>query len=78
MAPKAEDEMKKTKPAPKSKKAKNGSHLGVVNVKMSATDRKRLQANAKKHAKGNLSAWLRHAGKVYTPKKGEKISLKAA
>lgn len=61
----------------KSKK-KNGSKLGVVNVKMSDGDRKRLQANAKRFAQGNLSAWLRHAGKVYTPKKGEKISLKAA
>lgn len=65
----------------KSKKQANknsGSKLGVVNVKMSNADRKRMIANAKRFAKGNLSAWLRHAGKVYTPKKGEKVSLKAA
>lgn len=62
----------------KKRKAANGSKLGVVNTKMSASDRKALQAKAKKFAQGNLSAWVRHAGKKYTPKKGEKISLKAA
>lgn len=55
-----------------------GSKLDVVNVKMSSADRKRARQKAKKHAKGNLSAWVRHAILQYTPKKGEKISLKAA
>lgn len=68
--------MKNSKPA--KKKRPSGSKLGVVNVKMSAADRKCLKAQAKRFAQGNLSAWLRHAGRKYTPKRGEKISLKAA
>jgi hypothetical protein len=59
-------------------KKKKRSKLVVVNVKMSVADRMSLKASAKRHAKGNLSAWVRHAGRKYTPKKGEKISLKAA
>lgn len=60
---------RKKKAAPKT--------LDIVNVKMTPADRRRLIANAKKWAGGNVSAWLRHAGKVYIPKRGEKISLSA-
>lgn len=60
----------KSKAAPVSK-------LRVVNVKMSRADRKRLTTLARKYAKGNLSAWVRHAGSRYVPKRGEKVSLKA-
>lgn len=66
------------KPAKPRKKAPKKKGLGVVNVKMSSADRKLLVANAKRWAEGNLSAWVRHAGREYTPRKGEKISLAAA
>lgn len=71
--------MKKKAKSPTKKPANNGNHskLRVVNVKMSEADRKSLIAHAKRFAEGNLSAWLRHAGRRYVPKKGEKISLKA-
>jgi len=61
-----------------AKKSNGGSKLGAVNVKMTSADRKRLTANARRYAKGNLSAWIRHSGQRYTPKAGEKIKLKAA
>lgn len=62
----------------KKKSSKNKSELKIVNVKISAAERKRLQANADKFAQGNLSAWLRHSGRQYTPRRGEKVSLKVA
>lgn len=37
------------------------SKLVLVNLKMTVTERKRLRAIAKKHAKGSVSGWLRHA-----------------
>lgn len=70
---------KKAKPAKSKRSKSNGnSKLVVVNVKMSTADRSILKAYAKRWAAGNLSAWVRHTGRRYTPKKGEKISLKAA
>jgi hypothetical protein len=62
----------KKKPAKAAKKS--GSQLKIVNMKVGSKDRAALNAMAKKHAKGNLSAWLRHAGLKYVPKKGEKIA----
>lgn len=59
------------------KKAKRAP-LQIINVKMTEADHKRLIAKAKRFADGNLSAWVRYTGRVYTPKKGEKITLKAA
>lgn len=60
----------------KSKKAVvKRAKLGVVNVKMTEAWHDRLVKIARRHADGNLSAWLRHAGSRYTPKKGEKIKL---
>ncbi len=61
----------------KKSKAKK-SKLVVVNVKMSRAERALLKSYAKRFAKGNLSAWVRHSGHRYTPKRGEKIRLKAA
>lgn len=58
--------MKNKKPVNKKKNI----GLRIVNVKVKEGARKRLQANARKYAKGNLSAWLRHAGLRYVPKKG--------
>ncbi len=56
---------------------KRKSDLDVIILKISAADRKKILANAKRFAEGNMSAWLRHAGKVYTPEEGEKIALLA-
>lgn len=57
---------------------KRARRLGVVNVKMTNVDRKRLEQNARKFAHGNLSAWVRYAGRNHTPKRGEKVPLKVA
>lgn len=62
----------KKKPAKAAKKS--GSQLKIVNLKVGSKDRAALNAMAKKYAKGNLSAWLRHAGLRYVPKKAEKIA----
>lgn len=59
------------------KKAKAHKSLDIVNVKMTSADRRRMIANAKKWAGGNVSAWLRYAGKAFTPKRGEKIPQSA-
>lgn len=40
-------------------------------------DHEQIQKKADRHARGNLSAWLRHAGRMYTPKRGEKVLKKA-
>lgn len=37
-----------------------------------------MQRKADRHAEGNLSAWIRHAARMYTPKKGEKIVQRAS
>lgn len=59
---------KKSKVARKAK-AKKSKALPLLNLKVSGKDRKVLNAKAKKHAGGNLSAWLRYAGSNYVPPK---------
>lgn len=59
------------KAAKKSKPAKKA--LPLLNMKCSSKDRKVLEAKAKKHAGGNLSAWLRYAGSNYVPPKNAVI-----
>lgn len=49
------------------------SSLTLVNFKCAGKDLKAILANAKKHAGGNYSAWLRHAALHFKPKKGEVI-----
>lgn len=46
-----------------------------VLVRLLPGDRLHIDTKANTFAKGNLSAWIRHAAKHYEPKKGEKISL---
>lgn len=36
-------------------------------IKLSFQDRKEIKAQAVKFARGNISAWLRRAGKEYVP-----------
>lgn len=68
---------KAAKPAPKkSKKPKTAvkkTKLIMVSLKLSPSELKALKLRAKWHAKGNFSAWIRHAGIRYRPKSGEKI-----
>lgn len=45
----------------------------LVPIKIPVTQLRALKAHAKKHAEGNLSAWLRHAGLRYRPKRGEVV-----
>ncbi len=63
----------KVKRAP-TKKAK-AKPRQIMNFKIDSKDRKALSVLAKKFAQGNLSAWLRHAGLRYQPKRGEKIEM---
>lgn len=66
---------KKAKAAKTPPAKKSGSKLKITNLKLGGKDRAALKDKAKKFSKGNLSAWLRHAGLKYVPKKGEVISL---
>lgn len=45
----------------------------LVPIKIPPPQLKALKVQAKKYAEGNLSAWLRHAGLRYRPKRGEKV-----
>lgn len=71
---------KKAKPARKikllkkmktTKKAK--TKLKIMNIKVTSPKRIELRTRAKKYAKGNMSAWLRHAGTRYKPARAEII-----
>lgn len=57
--------MKTKKPKRKNYKTK----LAVVNIKMQFKERDLLMKRAKRHAKGNLSLWLRTSGLKYVPVK---------
>ena len=50
------------------KKAKRASSEALINFRAPKEERRVFQANAKKFAKGNMSAWLRYAGANFTPK----------
>lgn len=58
-------DMVKDQVAPKQQEFKLYS---PVNFKVSLADKKRLHAQAEKYTNGNLSAWLRYAGVMYSPK----------
>lgn len=45
----------------------------LVPIRIPKVQLMKLKAQAKKHAQGNLSAWLRHAGLRYIPKRGEVV-----
>jgi hypothetical protein len=66
------EKMPKAKKKPAKKAAKKAvSALSLLNLKVSKADRDALNAQAKKYAKGNLSAWLRFAGTQFKPKKSQ-------
>lgn len=43
--------------------------MTLLNLKVTAEERKALVQNAKKFAKGNLSLWLRYSGLNHVPRK---------
>lgn len=65
--------MKRKSKAPQRKKKPK---LGVINVKATSAERQELKRQARKHLGGNLSGWLRLAGRRYTPTKSEIAALK--
>lgn len=46
-------------------------------IKINEWDLDQIQRKADIHAEGNFSAWMRYAARIYTPKKGERVNLKA-
>lgn len=43
----------------------------LINVKVTPDEERRIRANAKRFAKGNLSAWLRWASMKHRPSPSE-------
>lgn len=41
----------------------------LINLKVNSPEARELQKKADRYAKGNISKWLRRAGKEYAPKK---------
>lgn len=56
----------------KAKKASKDAQSILLNFKVKAKDARKIRANARKYANGNVSLWLRQAGIEHIPK-----SLKA-
>lgn len=65
--------MAKKKVVKKKPKVKAKTRLSLVNFKASGKDRRMLVQLAAKYAKGNLSAYLRHAALNHRPSKGAVI-----
>lgn len=59
----------------KSESMKRRSKLTLVNLKVSVTERKLLVQLARKYTKGNLSEWLRKAGKFFKPSRNHLNTL---
>lgn len=63
------------------RKCRKGPELFSFTVNMTKTMHRKLLKKARKHTatkdkpEGNLSAWFRHSGLRYQPRKGEKIVL---
>lgn len=55
------------------RKTKTKSQLVLVPIKIHPKEIRAMKLNAKKFAQGNLSAWLRHSGLRYRPKRGEVV-----
>lgn len=56
---------------------KKKANLKMVLFKVSDWDYEQAQIKADRYAEGNLSAWLRYSSRMHTPKRGERITLKA-
>ncbi len=51
----------------KVKPREHDERITLLNLKISEKDKRALQAQAKKYANGNVSAWLRFAGVRFKP-----------
>jgi hypothetical protein len=71
MATKAKTNGKAKRAQPKRRShAAKAVDLTLINLKATERDRALLISRAKRFAKGNLSAWLRHAGIHHKPSGG--------
>lgn len=61
----------KKKPKKKKLKVVSTANTILVPIRIPKLQLKKLKGQAKRYAKGNLSAWLRHTGLRYRPKRGE-------
>lgn len=52
---------------------KKGKAPVTIAIRIPITELVALKGRARHYVKGNLSAWLRHAGLRYIPKRGEVI-----
>lgn len=50
--------------------------MKVISMKLEESDFKEIAKLAKKFAKGNISAWIRHAATRYSPKAKEAVEAK--
>lgn len=64
---------KKAASKPKSRMQMKKIKSVLVPIKIPPRQLLALKAQARRFAKGNLSAWLRHAGLRYSPKRGEVV-----
>lgn len=55
----------------KKRKAKYSRKLMALQI--DDWDKAEIQEKADKYANGNVSAWMRYASRMYTPKKGQRI-----
>jgi hypothetical protein len=67
----------KKRPEPVREKLAEREALMAINIKLSQADRLILTQKAKQFADGNLSAWLRYTGQMYTPEPWEEIPGKS-
>lgn len=54
---------------------KGKSDKKLINLKVSDDELKKIKANADKYAGGNVSGYLREAGKKWTPRKRDLVNL---
>lgn len=54
---------------------KSPNEATLVPIKIHERAIREIKVNAKKYAKGNFSAWMRHASIHYKPKRGEVVDL---
>lgn len=52
-------------------------NLRIIPTKVDPWDEGQIQSKADTYARGNRSAWVRHASLNYVPKPGERIGRKA-
>lgn len=59
------------------KKRKKKEPMRLTSMKVGDWDLEQIRKKADLYAEGNVSEWLRYVGRMYTPKKGERIGRRA-